>query len=199
MIIRYLSAAFVGVAITTALIWVMHILVEVSEAAGTDPGDRRPLVIGRTVIETPTSIDDVQPPERLPPPVDPPPLVPPAEPNGDGETIGIPTTAGTPAGPVFERGVFGPADSALINIITAHPDYPPVAARKGLEGQVIVQFDVTELGTVENAVVVETTSTLFNKAAVRAAYRSRYKPKTVDGVPQRTHGLRKLFRFEMET
>ena len=92
----------------------------------------------------------------------------------------------------------GYANSALINIINAQPDYPIIASQKGLEGYVIVQFDVTEAGAVEYAVVVETTSPLFNKSAIKAAYRSRYKPRSIDGVPQRSYGLKKLFRFEME-
>ena len=90
------------------------------------------------------------------------------------------------------------ADNALINIINAEPDYPIAATARGLEGFVIVSFDVTELGTVENVSVVDSSHKVFEKPAIGAAYRSRYKPRTVDGVPQATRGLRKRFRFEMK-
>ena len=53
------------------------------------------------------------------------------------------------------------------------------------------------MGTVENVEVVETSNAVLNKAAVKATYQSRYKPKTVDGVSYSSIGLRKLFRFEM--
>jgi hypothetical protein len=37
---------------------------------------------------------------------------------------------------------------------------------------------------------------LFEKAALNAVYRFRFKPRVVDGVPQLSAGLQNLFRFE---
>ncbi|MGI9238023.1 MAG: energy transducer TonB, partial [Woeseiaceae bacterium] len=78
------------------------------------------------------------------------------------------------------------------------PTYPSIAIARGLEGSVLVQYDVTTEGQVANVVVLESTHSLFNKAAIAAAYRFKYKPRTVDGVPYETEGLKNLFRFEME-
>jgi len=199
MINRYISAAAAGIAVTTALLWVMHILIEVGEAAVVDSGAPHRLVLGRTIVERPVSVDDPEPPVAPVPPVNPPPLVPPTDIDPKGRTTPIPRGLVTPPGPSDTHTLPGYADSAFINIINAQPDYPQIASQKGMEGHVLVQFDVTEIGTVENVVVIKTSSPVFNKAAIKAAYRSRYKAKTVDGVTQRTQGLRKLFRFEMET
>jgi protein TonB len=78
------------------------------------------------------------------------------------------------------------------------PQYPVRAAANGLEGTVLVQYDVTTMGTVENVVVIESSNRIFDQAAIDAVYRFRYKPGIVDGVPYGSKGLRDLFRFEME-
>ena len=62
----------------------------------------------------------------------------------------------------------------------------------------LVQYDVTTEGQVVNVVVLESSDRIFEKAAITAAYRFKYKPKTVDGIPYESKGLRNLFRFLME-
>jgi len=197
MVIRYLSSAGIGIVVTTTLLWTMNSLIEMAEPAHTAKPPRILLPWVRILEDTPVETN-VKPPERVAAPAEPPQHTPPRNHNGETIPVGIPTTPTTPDGPKYVPGTLGNVDSGLINIINAKPDYPVAASQKGLEGYVVVQFDVTEIGTVENVAVLESSSAVFNKAAVRAAYRSRYKPKTVDGVSQRTQGLRKLFRFEMD-
>ena len=72
------------------------------------------------------------------------------------------------------------------------------ASSRGLEGHVVVQFDVTAMGTVVNAVVVDTSSRIFNKSALDAIKKFRFKPKIIDGVAQESFGLQRLFTYEME-
>jgi len=83
-------------------------------------------------------------------------------------------------------------------MIKVQPSYPARAAQSGLEGYVIVQFDVRADGTVENAVVLESSNQVFERSALKAASRFRFKPRVVDGVALSTRGVRNLFRFEME-
>ena len=142
----------------------------------------------------------VDPP--TPPRPDPPQIPPTIEPHQPFDDVGIgfrPFDAPAPrpaGGPTFKRLNFG--DGPLVSIIKVRPQYPTRAAAKGLEGTVLVQYDVTTMGTVENVVVIETSNSIFNKAAIAAAYRFKYKPGMVDGVAYETRGLRNLFRFEME-
>ena len=197
MITRYLSSAAVGVAVTTALLWVMQFLIEVSETVQIEPPSLPPLVIGRTIVERDPVIEEERP-APPDPPLTPPSTKPPAEAGGETILVGVPVNVETPPGPSWTQGGSGHVDSGLINIVHAQPEYPVRAADRGIEGYVVVEFDVTVLGTVENVSVIESSNDMFNKAAIKAASRSRYKPKTVDGTPLPTTGVRKLFRFEME-
>lgn len=197
MIIRYLSSAGIGILVTTALLWSMNALIDMGESAET-PVAKHYFPDWIRVIKDTDVEKNVEPPDRVPEPAPVPEQRPPVDPGRETIPVGIPTEPVPPSAPSLSTGVLGNIDSGLINIMNAQPDYPLAAAQKGLEGYVIVQFDVTRLGTVENVRVVESSSSIFNKAAVKAAYRSKYKSKTVDGVSYGTKGLRKLFRFEMK-
>ncbi|MGI9203329.1 MAG: energy transducer TonB [Woeseiaceae bacterium] len=197
MLNRYLAGTAISMAITAALIMFMHYLIEASEAAATDPQPRISLSVGRTIVDTPPVVDRA-PPEPPIPPVEPPPLEPPTNPDHNVTRIGIRARSTAPVISKRASAVLDSGNSALFNIISAEPEYPIKASQKGLEGFVVVRFDVSEFGSVENVRVLETSSSLFNQAAIKAAYRARYKPRTIDGVPQRVRGLRKKYVFEMD-
>ncbi|EAR59508.1 energy transducer TonB [Neptuniibacter caesariensis] len=66
------------------------------------------------------------------------------------------------------------------------PSYPQRALRRKLEGSVMVEFLVTEAGTVKPGsikVVKSTPPGVFDKAVIRAIQRWRFKTRTVDGKP----------------
>ena len=93
--------------------------------------------------------------------------------------------------------VWGAADGPLVSLIRVTPNYPGRAELDGLEGYAIVQFDVLADGSVANVSVVESSDRVFERPAIEAAKRFRFKPRVAEGVPQMTTGLRNLFRFEM--
>lgn len=197
MITRFITAITAGMAMTAFLIFVMNYLIEVSEAVESTPRDRMTLEFLPQLDDTEVQVNE--PPPVMPdPPVAPPPLVPPTELSPDTELIGIPRPPAARPVNTHVPPVLGTANRPLINIIAVQPNYPLAASQRGLEGHVIVAFDVTEMGTVSNVIVVESSNRVFNKAATDAAYRFRYKARMIDGVPQGSTGLRKLFRFEME-
>jgi protein TonB len=71
--------------------------------------------------------------------------------------------------------------------------------RRGIEGYVVVEFTVNEQGGVENPRVVEADPEgVFNQAAMDAAKKFKYRPKTVGGEPVAVAGVRNIIRFEME-
>jgi len=197
MLTRILSSATAGMAVTIGLLFLMQYLIASGEEIVVDERRRSELIW--IALETDERLI-VDPPDWERP--EPPPIPPAIESSQltDDLVIGF-TPPGPPAprpagGPAFKRLNFG--DGPLVNIIRVRPQYPARAVAKGLEGTVLVQFDVTTIGTVENVVVIESSSSLFNKAAIAAAYRFKFKPRIIDGVPQETKGLRNLFRFEME-
>jgi protein TonB len=64
------------------------------------------------------------------------------------------------------------------------PQYPRKAARKGIEGWVKVEFTVRQDGSVADAVVIDAEPRrIFNRAAIRAILRWKFRPKQVDGKP----------------
>jgi protein TonB len=197
MITRFVSAGAAGLAITAFLIFVMNYLIEVSEAVESTPRDRMMLTFVSDIEDTKVRIEEL-PPEMPSPPVNPPPLVPPSAPSPEFIGVGVPVSQPAPPLNTQSPTILGTANSPLINIIAVQPNYPVSASQRGLEGHVIVVFDVTEMGTVSNVVVVESSSSIFNKAAIDAAYRFRYKARMVDGEPKASSGLQKLFRFKME-
>ncbi len=56
------------------------------------------------------------------------------------------------------------------------PEYPDVARRAGLEGDVFVLMVVDEHGNVISAQVVKSTNPIFNEAALKAVRQWKYKP-----------------------
>lgn len=197
MITRYISAAGTGTLTTFGLLYVMTVLMDSQPGVMSEAGPRF-AVDWRTVLK---------PEEPTPPPqprierntiLNPP--APPARPHAAGNSLIVarvlnvpPQAPGTSVPPTLQM-----VDGPIVNIVRVSPVYPAIAERQGLEGYVIVQFDVLADGQVANASVVESSNRVFERSAIQAAQRFRFKPRVVDGAPQVTTGLQNLFRFEME-
>jgi len=73
-------------------------------------------------------------------------------------------------------------DNEVIALVRIPPRYPRSASRRGIEGVVTVSFTITKEGQVRNPVVVEATpENIFDKAALKAILKWKFKPKVVDG------------------
>jgi protein TonB len=197
MFTRYFSSAALGLLVATGLLWLMQFLIDIGpEVFIEDPPDIRLAWIHER--KPPPVDDDGDPPDRPPPPVDPPPDHRPPGDGDDGYLVDPPTVGGP--GPVGDWKVPGitMTDGPLVAMMAVRPVYPVRAISLGLEGHVIVQFDVDELGAVVNVTVVEASHRLFEQPAIDAAKRSKFRPRVVNGTPVTTAGVRKLYRFEME-
>lgn len=91
-----------------------------------------------------------------------------------------------------------PPDGALVNLVRVGPVYPARAIAQGVEGHVIVQFDVTAEGKVVNIVIVESSNSVFDNAAIKAAARFKFKPRVVDGIALVSTGIQNLFTFRLD-
>lgn len=92
----------------------------------------------------------------------------------------------------------GFSDGDIVPIARPRPAYPILAARRGIEGYVVLEYTVTRAGTVEGVAVVESSNSLFNRSALEAVNKFRYKPRIVDGHPVAVRGVRTKIRFELE-
>jgi len=93
----------------------------------------------------------------------------------------------------------GSADGDYLPIVKVAPVYPRRAVDRGIEGYVIVEFTVTKTGAVRDPRVVEyDPSTIFNKAALDAALKFKYKPRIVNGEAIEVHGVLNKITFKLE-
>jgi protein TonB len=100
----------------------------------------------------------------------------------------------------IEAGLNGSGgDGDFLPIVKVAPQYPRRALQKGIEGHVIVEFTVTALGTVIDPKVIDANPpNIFNRAAMNAVKRFKYKPKIMDGKAQVVTGVRNIIRFELD-
>ena len=87
-----------------------------------------------------------------------------------------------PAGPAPEEG-----DRPPRVLVAIRPSYPPAYARKGIQGAVLVDFDVDEYGFVMNAKVVDSPDPRLSDAAEAAVREWRFLPGIRDGRPAVSH------------
>ena len=90
----------------------------------------------------------------------------------------------------------GFSDGDIIPLVAIQPDYPRRALSRGIEGYVVVSFVITTQGTTKDIQIVESTSSIFDRSAVRAAERLKYKPRIIDGNPVEVDHFYK-FTFEL--
>ena len=92
-----------------------------------------------------------------------------------------------------------PSDGDYLPIVKVQPIYPRRALERGIEGYVIVQFTVTKQGTTKDIKVVESHPPgVFDRAAVQAAAKFKYKPRVVDGQPIQVPGVKNKITFKIE-
>jgi len=78
----------------------------------------------------------------------------------------------------------GFGNSDVIALVQPKPRYPAQALSRKIEGWVMVRFNITKEGTVDSVEVVDSNPKgVFEREAVRAAWRYKFKPKLVDGSP----------------
>ncbi|MGB5257904.1 MAG: TonB family protein [Woeseiaceae bacterium] len=195
MYARVFSSATGALAVTAALLLVMQLLITAGKEIIVEPRVRHDLKLVKVRDERQIITTDDRPARPNKPTV-PPPTVLNAPTPEPGTGVRVPAPLPPEGGTTIPGISYG--DGPLVNIFKVSPTYPSSAIARGLEGTVLVQYDVSAEGQVINVVVLESSHSVFEKPAVTAAYRFKYKPRVIDGVPYGANGLKNLFRFEME-
>lgn len=87
----------------------------------------------------------------------------------------------------------GPVVVEPVQVADAKPAYPPAAARRRIEGVVELEFTIGVDGSLSDVQIVRSEPPgVFDREAMRAAMRWRFKPKTIDGEPTETRGRKSL-------
>ena len=75
------------------------------------------------------------------------------------------------------------AEGDIIPVVIIRPMYPREAAISGTQGWVKVEFTITEMGTVKEPRVVDAKPPrVFNREAIRAILKWKFKPRVVEGI-----------------
>jgi len=199
MIARYTIATTFAILITFTLFWGMQALIATGDKNRDKKVDGYKVEIGEVrqaqdleqKIRKPDKPDDTDAPPDTPD-ID-------MDTNVDNVNTGVEIGMAPVAAVVSVGGTggFAASDGDYLPIVKVAPVYPRRAQERGLSGYVIVEFTVTKLGTVIDAVVIESTNSVFNRAAVKAALKFKYKPKVVDGEPIDVAGVLHKITFEM--
>jgi len=119
---------------------------------------------------------------------------------------------GRDIGPDISGSGMGASDGEYLPIVKVQPSYPRRALSRGMSGWVIVEFTVTDQGMVRNPRVVQncawigaeakaecgdSPNDIFDRAALRAAGKFKYKPKVSNGEPVATTGVQNKITFEL--
>lgn len=194
---RYAISVAAGLATTLLLFFLMQALIKTDMNPFTDPGKGQ-------VVEFARLLEEVEIPPRDPPKPPPPPdEMPPDRPKPDYDTD---VREGIEIGPIeIDRegeGPIGPAfktDGEYLPIVKVEPVYPRRAQQRGIEGYVLLEFVVTTSGAMRDPVVVEAKPAgIFNRAAIQAALKFKYRPKVANGEPMEVSGVRNLIKFRLK-
>ncbi|MCP4302886.1 MAG: energy transducer TonB [Gammaproteobacteria bacterium] len=90
-----------------------------------------------------------------------------------------------------------PVDIERMPSLTVMPDYPEIARRDRIEGEVQVCFEITRDGRTRRIAVRKSTHRLFEKPAIRAVRASTYVPLSKDAALSGIKACR-TFRFTLE-
>lgn len=91
-----------------------------------------------------------------------------------------------------------PVDGDALAIVRVLPRYPNRALSRGIEGWVLLEFAINELGqAIEPLVVDADPKGVFDRAAINAVRKWKYRPMMEDGKPAIRPGVRQLISFNI--
>lgn len=198
---NYIPAVLIAAGITFLLLWGMQALIVGGQNAMTDAPKGRVLDFVRVkqeeVVETKKRKPTKPPKPKEPPPPMEQPQMAQTNPNATATAMSFESDIAADVG--LEGGLsLDSGDGEYLPIVKVAPIYPRRAQSRGIEGYVIVEFVVTKTGAVSNPVVVEAQPQgIFEKAALEAAVKFKYKPRVVDGEPVEVAGVQNKITFKL--
>lgn len=197
MFARIALAIPIGAIVTSALLLVMQVMIATGRDAVTEARSYRVVdfvrVARNEVVETRESKPERPPSSSAPPEVPTPDL-------GEQFETSMSISMSTPSvdmTPTAGGVGFGATDGEYLPIVKVEPVYPQRALARRLEGYVVLEFVVTRTGAVRDIVVLDSTAAIFERPAVEAAEKFRYKPRVIDGEPVEVAGVRNIITFKM--
>jgi TonB family protein len=86
-----------------------------------------------------------------------------------------------------------------VPLVADQPPFPGEAVEQGLlQGYVDVDFTVTRTGATRDVTVIESSAPAFERSAIEAAEKLRYKPGLVDGEAVEAVGVQRRIQFQRQ-
>ena len=197
---RYILAGSFSLIVIFGLFWVMQYLIDVADRKLDEDDPGRMLEFVRVNPEEVVNRREPPPAKPIDPQELPPEPLPPSMDNITPGTTTInlpPPTVGTEIKFQGTLSQFGEGEYLPLAIV--QPVYPRRAVTREIEGHVIVELTVTKIGTTRDIQIIEAVPTgIFDKAALAAAAKFKYKPRVIDGQPIEVPGVQYKFTFELE-
>lgn len=206
---RILFAAPPAAVVTCALLLLMHHLVSSGRGGRVEPGAIAGIHFGPVEIADEIVVKNRYQPPAPPALRDPPPrprlqLSRVEQPVQNMPRMDMPVLELPPAGGEgFFIGNFQQVDATaegdIVPLVVIRPVFPHEAALAGIEGWVKVEFTITPTGTVTDArVVAAEPARMFNREAIRAILKWKFKPRVVDGVAVERRATQRI-DFSLDT
>jgi len=93
---------------------------------------------------------------------------------------------------------FNSNDGEYLPIFRAPPIFPRRALERGICGWVELNYTVTAAGTTKDAVVINSSSSMFERNAIKAALKYKYKPRQVGGKAVDVPNVAILISFKVD-
>tara|TARA_B100000927_G_scaffold273600_1_gene252161 strand:+ start:422 stop:1033 length:612 start_codon:yes stop_codon:yes gene_type:complete len=91
-----------------------------------------------------------------------------------------------------------PVDGDALAIVRVLPRYPSRALNRGIEGWVLLEFAINELGQAIEPMVIEADPKgVFDRSAISAIKKWKYRPMMEDGKPTVRVGVRQLVSYNI--
>jgi len=188
-----LLSIFSGIIISLALFWLMQTMISNNQQGFEKTENLQMTEFVRLKRETKLQTKDRKVPDEPPPEKRPPPprmqmqqvhVTQNNLPQMDMPMLDIPLQTSQFSGSLIsgvQLGV-GKISTNVIPLVRIPPRYPRRAASRGIEGWVKIEFTISEQGTVKDAAVIAAQpGNTFNRAALQAIKRWKFKAKVIDG------------------
>ncbi len=203
---RYVLSLAVALIVTLGLFYLMYYMISGGRGELMKVESYQMVDFVRVKREVEPEIRKRTLPKKPPPPKEPPPpprlkVAESPSPEAPQLRMEMPRIAGYKGtgGPFLgAAGGGGSGDGDIVPLVRIAPQYPRKAAMQGKEGWVKLEFTITETGSVTDVVVLESRPRrIFDRAAVRAILKWKFKPKLVDGKPVSRRAVQ-IIEFKLE-
>ena len=202
MIPRYAASATLALLVTFALFSIMQSLVARGTGGISDKRERTVFDFVRLAREEKTEEKKREKPDRkIQQPQSAVPMAVSQSTSPVKQAIKIPNAVFRPelslaGGPTLGE---GGADADVMPLVRVNPRYPPRAQARGVEGWVYLEFTITPQGTTTDIVVLDSDPKgYFERAAVNAVKKYKYKPRVENGKAVERPGVQVVISFDIQ-